>query len=242
VRNPSCRAILLPGAERLTVFSRRLPDYDCRMRASPPPALELGAADAVEGRPFANAAETDRDAAVMSAMLELQRTALRGWPASKTGPVISDDVDHDGCKHFLAVPDAAAILTARDVTAIGFFGQAREGRDDVRLFEIERGVVASFPLYASQGLLSYYDRELEPGTYGNLILFSTSDVPPDWYENEAHERAVETSPHWYHSVRLHKGTIPGRLLDGGELTIERTKYFDFDTRPTWRALRRFTPA
>ena len=212
------------------------------MRASPPRALALGAADAVEGRPFARAAETERDRRVMSAMLGLERSVLRDWPASKTGPVISDEVDHTGCKHFLAVPDAAAILSARDVTAIGFFGQAREGRDDERLFEIERAVVASFPLYAGQGLLSYYDRELEPGTYGNLILFSTSDVPRDWYENEAHERAVETSPQWYHSVRLHKGTIPGPLLGRRRLTIERTKYFDFDTSPTWRALRTFTTA
>jgi hypothetical protein len=211
------------------------------MRPPAPPALTLGAADAVEGRPFAHASETERDAAVMTAMLELQRAVLREWPASKTGPVISDVVDHEGCKHFLAVPDAAAILTARDVTAVGFFGQAREGRDDERLFEIERAVVASFPLYATQGLLSYYDRELEHGTYGNLILFSTSDVPRDWYENEAHERAVETSPRWYHSVRLHKGTIAGRLLDGGGLKIERTKYFDFDCDPAWRALRTFPP-
>jgi hypothetical protein len=220
----------------------RSPDYDWRMRPSPSPALVLGAAEAVEGRPFAQALETERDAAVMSAMLDLEREVLRSWPVSKTGPVISDVVDHDSCKHFLAVPDAAAILAARDVTAIGFFGQAREGRDDVRLFEIERGVVASFPLYAGQGLLSYYDRELETGTYGNLILFSTSDVPREWYENEAHERAVETSPDWYHSVRLHKGTVAGRLLDDGHLTIERTKYFDFDSDPTWRALRRFTAA
>jgi hypothetical protein len=210
------------------------------MRASP--AVVLGAADAVEGRPFAQAAETERDAAVMQAMLELERGVLREWPASQTGPVISDVVDHDGCKHFLAVPDAAAILAARDVTAIGFFGQAREGRDDELLFELERGVVASFPLYASQGLLSYYDRELQPGTYGNLILFSTPDVPPDWYENAAHERAVQTSPQWYHSVRLHKGTVPGPLLGDAKLTIERTKYFDFDTSPTWRALRTFTTA
>src|SRR5919197_835402 len=89
------------------------PDYDCPMRASPPAALELGAADAVEGRPFAEAAETERDRRVMSAMVEFQRGLLREWPASKTGPVISDEVDHDGCKHFLAVPDAAAILAAR---------------------------------------------------------------------------------------------------------------------------------
>jgi hypothetical protein len=67
-------------------------------------------------------------------------------------------------------------------------------------------------------------------------------VPSDWYENAAHERAVETSPSWYHSVRLHKGTIAGPLLGDGALTIERTKYFDFDSDPTWRAVRLFKAA
>jgi hypothetical protein len=210
------------------------------MRASD--ALVLGAADAVEGRPFAQASETERDAAVMRVMLELEREVLRSWHPSKSGQVVSETRDDSGHKHFLAVPDAAAILAAHDVTVIGFFGQARRRRDEELLLEVERGVVASFPLYASQGLLSYYDRELGHHTYGNLILFSTPDVPRDWYENAAHERAVETSPSWYHSVRLHKGTIAGPLLGDGALTIERTKYFDFDSEPTWRAVRLFTAA
>ena len=55
-----------------------------------------------------------------------------------------------------------------------------------------------------------------------------------------HRRAVEVSPGHYHHVRLHKGSIPGRLLDEGDITIERTKYFDFDTgNGTWFGLREF---
>ena len=94
--------------------------------------------------------------------------------------------------------------------------------------------------YGEAGLLSYYDVELVKGEYGNLILFATPDVPPEWHRDEVHRRAVEVSPGHYHHVRLHKGSITGKLHDGGDIRVERTKYFDFDTgNGTWFALRRF---
>ena len=93
--------------------------------------------------------------------------------------------------------------------------------------------------YGEAGLLSYYDVELVKGEYGNLILFATPDVPPEWHRDEVHRRAVEVSPGHYHHVRLHKGRIPGRLHDGGDIVVERTKYFDFDHGAPWHGLRRF---
>ena len=57
---------------------------------------------------------------------------------------------------------------------------------------------------------------------------------------EVHKRAVSVSPGHYHHVRLHKGSIPGKLHDGGDIRVERTKYFDFDTgNGTWFGLRLF---
>ena len=47
------------------------------------------------------------------------------------------------------------------------------------------------------------------------------------------------SPRHYHSIRLHKGTIAGPFLGEGDVKIERTKYFDFDSDPAWRGLRVF---
>ena len=44
--------------------------------------------------------------------------------------------------------------------------------------------------YGEAGLLSYYDVELVKGEYGNLILFATPDVPPEWHRDEVHRRAV----------------------------------------------------
>ena len=198
----------------------------------------LGPTERVEGRSFTDPVCTRNDVAVMTTMLLRQRAIADSWPRDRAGPTSAGERDPGRRREFLAVPDAAALLGARDVTAVGFFGQARDV-DHTVLFELEDEVADSFPAYARAGLLSYYDLQLEDGSYGfgNLILFTTPDVPRDWFGNDAHNRAVALSPDYYFSVRLHKGSIPGHFLGEGELTLERTKYFDFDSDPPWRGLR-----
>ena len=93
--------------------------------------------------------------------------------------------------------------------------------------------------YAEGGLLSYYDIELVKGAYGNLILFRSAEGPMNWRENPIHVRAVEISPRSYHEIRLHHGTLTGRLLDGGALRVTQTKYLEFGEPETWRAVRSF---
>jgi hypothetical protein len=93
--------------------------------------------------------------------------------------------------------------------------------------------------HIGDGLLSYYDVELVKGKYGNLILFATPEGPTRWRENAVHTRAVDISPGNYHEIRLHQGTLAGRLLEDGELHVMRTRYLDYDEPGGWRALRRF---
>jgi hypothetical protein len=202
----------------------------------------LGPADTVAGRQFTDAAHTRRDADMMRTMLRRERELVRALDRSKTGPYLVERQEN-GCRHWLVVPDVEALRQAQDVTVVGFFGQARDGVDHAPVFELERAVADGFPTYAKVGLLSYYDVELRAGGYGyaNLILFWSPDVPREWYSNAAHERAVAISPSHYHSIRLHKGLIPGPLVSDGDLVIERTKYLDFGDGRTWKALRRFDP-
>jgi hypothetical protein len=198
----------------------------------------------VEGRPFTDPAWTRSDAEVMRTMLLRERAVAHSLQREGPSGVFVRDLAQSGRREWLAVPDSAALVRARDVTAIGFFGQSRPESDHTILFELENEVAESFPAYAASGLLSYYDMELADGSYGygNLILFSTADVPKEWYTNAAHERAVAISPQHYRSVRLHKGSIPGPFLGDGDLTIGRTKYLDFASDPIWRALRVFVSA
>ena len=204
----------------------------------------LGPDERLSERPFTDPDLTAREVDVMGAMLADEADRARAWAqAGEDAPetVVIREPDQEGHRHLLVVPDTRALVESADFTAIGFFGRPREGVDHSVLFGLEDELVERMGGYAQAGLLSYYDVELvaPKGAYGNLILFAASDVPPEWYRDEVHRRAVRLSPGHYHEVRLHKGTVPGRLLDGGSIHVERTKYFDFSGDGVWQGLRRF---
>jgi hypothetical protein len=203
--------------------------------------LSLGPDEQVAGRSFSDPAETARDAEVMRLMLARQRVLAGAWRQREEQGAWLSERSEEGRRHLLVVPDRARLLGALDVTVVGFFGQQRLEDDHAVVFALEQDVLESFPAYAKVGLLSYYDLELSDGRFGNLILFWTPDLPAEWYRNPAHEQAVSIAPQHYHSVRLHRGKIPGRLLDGAELAVERTRYLAFEAGETWRAMRAFAP-
>lgn len=200
----------------------------------------LGPDDVLSDRPFTDAANTRREVDVMRHMLAEERQRARAWGDREPGFHIVREHDPEGHRHLIVVPDTRRLSESEDLTAVGFFGSPRDDVDHGVLFTLEDELIERMSHYGEAGLLSYYDVELVKGEYGNLILFATPDVPPEWYRDQVHRRAVEVSPGHYHHVRLHKGSIRGRLLDGGDITIERTKYFDFDTgNGTWFGLREF---
>jgi hypothetical protein len=202
----------------------------------------LGPDEILAEKPFTDPELTRREAKVMRGMLERERERVQAWqedPGGHANGQIERDHDDKERRHLLVVPDRRALLQASGLTAVGFFGRPREGVDHTVLYDLEDELVNRMGDYAAVGLLSYYDIELVKGTYGNLVLFSTPDVPKEWSADAVHRRAVEISPGHYHEVRLHLGSIGGRLLGGGDLAIVSTKYFDFESSRTWRALRRF---
>ena len=200
--------------------------------------IVLGPDETVPGKPFADPEHTRRDEDALRHLLRHERARAR-LLAGETD-VLVRETDPEGLRHLLVVPDTGALLAAPDPTVVGFFGRPRSDADEPLLFELEEELVAGMGAYAADGLLSYYDVELVKGAYGNLILFSTPDVPAEWYQDSVHRRAVEISPHHYYEVRLHKGSIRGRLTDDGDIVIERTKYFDFAGAAPWQAVRRFS--
>jgi hypothetical protein len=205
---------------------------------------ELGPEEVLSEKPFTDPANTEREVDVMRVMLEEERALVRDWAeAGDEAPteVVLRDSDDEGHRRLLVVPSTRALAEAANVSAIGFFGRPREGIDHAILFGLEDELVERMAAYADAGLLSYYDVELvaPKGTYGNLILFATPDVPEAWYGDEVHNRAVQLAPGHYHEVRLHKGTVAGSILDGSTIEVERTKYFDFGGAEVWHALRRF---
>jgi hypothetical protein len=209
-----------------------------RVHVGSDPAYDavLGPSDRVLDRPLTDPENTVGDVLVMRDLLARERAIALTWPRGAPGPGISEKLEA-GTRRFLAVPDGANLLTSTNVTAVGFFGHLRDGVDHVILFELERHVAQTFPAYASFGFLSYFDTGPEHGRYGNLILFSTADVPEEWHANPAHRRAVSVAGRHYDHVRLHKGRIPGPFLDGADPQLERTMYLDFSGDRVWRGVR-----
>jgi hypothetical protein len=205
----------------------------------------VGPDEILVGKPFTDPELTQREAEVMRGMLARERERAQAWKQDAdghAGGLIERRHDDRERRHLFVVPDRRALLQASGLTAVGFFSRPREEVDHTVLFELEDELVTRMGHYAHVGLLSYFDIEFVDGGYGNLVLFSTPDVPKEWSTDAIHRRAVEISPSHYHEVRLHRGSIEGRLLDGGNLAIVSTKYLDFTSPTTWRCLRRFDPA
>jgi hypothetical protein len=196
--------------------------------------------ETVAGKPFADPAHTRREEEVLRRLLASERERALAWvdgPLRDRKDVVTREMDHEGRRHLLVVPDTHALLEARSPTVVGFFGRPRDDANHAVLFQLEEELVASMGAYAAGGLLSYYDVEIVKGAYGNLILFATPDGPATWRENPAHHRAVDISPRNYHEIRLHRGTLTGRLLDAGTLRVTLTRYLDYSEREVWRAVR-----
>jgi hypothetical protein len=197
--------------------------------------IVLGPDETVPGKAFADPVHTQRDEEALRHLLKHERERAK-LLAGETD-VLVRETDPEGLRHLLFVPDTRALLDAADPTVVGFFGRPRPDADEPLLFELEEELVAGMGAYAADGLLSYYDVEFVKGAYGNLILFASPDGPRKWRENPVHHRAVEISPANYHDIRLHQGTLAGRLLDGGALHVTRTRYLDYSGLEVWRAVR-----
>jgi hypothetical protein len=198
-----------------------------------PIPVELNGDEGVEGRPFTAAAETERDVDVLRRMLARMRARAASWNASTDVLVLEPTVD--GLREWIRVPDTRALLAARELTWVGFFGRARDGTSTREIHDLEAGIVDT--LERVVGVLSYYDLELADGRYGNLILCASPEAPVSVHMHELHRRAVELTPAFYHSVRLHDGFVPGPLVGDAGLVLARTRYFDFDGEPYWFAVR-----
>jgi hypothetical protein len=207
--------------------------------------IVLGPDETVPGKPFVDPAHTREDEAALRQLFAHERERARVWaddPAGCPKNVVVRETDGQGRRHLLVVPDPRALLDARNPVVVGFFGRPRADADQALLFGLEDELVVGMGEYAAAGLLSYYDVELVKGAYGNLILFASADGPAGWRTNPVHQRAVAISPRNYHEIRLHQGTLTGRILDGDGPRLTRTRYLDYNGPEVWRAVRSFEPA
>ena len=79
------------------------------------------------------------------------------------------------------------------------------------------------------------------GAHRNLVVHREPRDTDDWRTSAAHDRAVAISPGLYQSIRIHNGHLDGGVAGNGAIVVDRTKYWDYDEQPAWRAEREFDP-
>jgi hypothetical protein len=202
----------------------------------------LAPTQSVARRPFTSVELYERDLYILAYMLEDLR-ALLGEMAEGSitiAPYQSTEWQVHGLKRRCTVTESMRLSARMDVCVVGFFGERHLDRDTSPLEEANAEIVLEFRNYP--GILSYSSMELADDNWANLVLHDVPEAREYWRASEAHAKAArELSPLYYRTVRIHNGILPGGVLGGKAIVIERTKYWDYQSTRVWQAVRELLP-
>jgi hypothetical protein len=146
--------------------------------------------------------------------------------------------DVHGLERRTVLCDPINITELDNVQIVGFFGDRRERTDQDEVDASEFDLISEFVHYP--GILSYSSIELVDHYWANLVVHTTPDDREAWRQSDAHKNAVDVvAPDAYHGVRIHNGCIPDGVLGSETVTIDSTKYWDYDDPDRWHAIREF---
>lgn len=193
------------------------------------PSVTLATGDRVAGRQFTDPEATVHDLAALAAMRAAQRARIEAQGGDGTWN------DEDGATHWLVAPRPELLLRPEPCLAVGFFGQARDDVDHGVIISLEHAMLAR----AEQipGLIAYHDVQFTNGQWGNLVLFEAATDTTPLRGERNHADAIRRAPAHYHSLRLHRGTLPTGPLGEQGIELVTTLYLDFGETPPWRAIR-----
>jgi hypothetical protein len=198
----------------------------------------LSANQSVARRPFTAVSLYQRDEATLGYMLEDLRALLARMATGEIAVIPYQSVEWlvHGLKRRVIVANAMGLHNRRTICVVGFFGERHVEQDHAPLEEANAEIVLEFRNFP--GILSYSSMEMPDGNWANLVLHDIPEVREYWRASERHARAAqELSPKYYRTVRIHNGTLPGGIMSGRTIAIERTKYWDYRNPKVWHAVR-----
>jgi hypothetical protein len=138
--------------------------------------------------------------------------------------------------HRLVLAKPEALLHCNALVVVGFCGNKWPEAERDPLDVVDRELLAEFAQHPH--LLSYSSLQIEDGNWRNLVLFSQPQGIGHWAISHKHAQAVrELAPAYYRHIRLHNGEWPGGLNSNHPLRLIRTKYYDYQDKPPWCAVR-----
>jgi len=197
------------------------------------PTTELAPGTGDPDRPFTDPIHADADVAMLERLQAI--LAAHATDGGRDGRW----TDPHGARHWLVVPDWAALAVARPAVGVGFFGQALDV-DHEPINAVEAEMLEHLERYP--GLLAYYNVEFPQGDgtsqWGNLVVFADRASREHLGAEGLHRTAVDRSPLHYDSLRLHRIVLPDGALGRAAPVLDESLLFDFRSDPTWIALRR----
>ncbi|SRR6266498_1383714 len=209
---------------------------------SPARLIRLGQFEQVPNRRFADPQHSYADVTVLEYMRARLRETLCGANIDATDPVNRElyiqSIKEDGERlHRLVILSRQQLLNAATLTVVGFFGHKRSAAKPAILQDIDTELLQEFLHHTY--VLSYSSLELPDRNWANMVLMLDATGIEHWRASQRHAYAArELAPHFYDSIRLHNGTLPGGLA-APHLILLSTKYYDYSGDNWWHAIRDF---
>lgn len=202
--------------------------------------IDLQPDETLSDRPFTDLRHSATDLVILRYLVTSIRMTIEAPDlyADQPRPVIlyQPSARHWTNRRVLTQPERLAAATS--LTVVGFFGQRSPGANLKRAQRLDHELVAE--LGAFEDLFCYASLLLPTGNFANLVLFASMAAKDAFGESPRHAYAVRLlTPDFYHSVRLYNGELPKGLADPDALRLLVVKYYDYRSRPLWRARRSF---
>lgn len=204
--------------------------------------VQLSLTEEVSGRPFTDLRHTAQDSQTIRFMITCVGLTLEGHPVTDhdANPVFIYQPTQDRWIHRIVITQPSRLLALSPVTVVGFFGLKSPTANVALAQELDRQLIPELSNYDE--LLAYVSVCLPTGNFGNLVLFATAEGKDDWGRSLKHAEAVRLlTPDYYSAVRLYNGDLPGGIGLPDTLRLGLIKYYDYETRPLWRAVRMLSP-
>ena len=199
--------------------------------------LMLGRDDVVEGRLFAHPDHITSDRSTLCMLMRDIHRRISGHP----DPIDAWEPNPEDWYRHVIVPRPEAFADHERLTVVGFFGRKR----DVVPLEVARAIqdlsaeldrcIPEFP-----SVLSYSTQLLsDENNYANLVLMDSPDAIWAWRNTAPHPAAAgEVSKSYYAFVRIYHGWIDtSAMAVEGAVRLDRVRYWDYRSDPTWMAQR-----
>jgi hypothetical protein len=123
-----------------------------------------------------------------------------------------------------------ALLTEKNLFVVIFYANKRQDLTeafDKQFFKTDWEIAMS--LMGNNNLLCYASQELVDGNWFNLVLFTKPSEKETVLASQTHNYAAYTlAPKRFTWIRLHNAYLPTGIMQYQDITIQKTKYYNFD--------------